>query len=107
MRRWLVVVSVLFLLGTLTSEVWAASVRGYYRKDGTYVQPHQRTNPDGNPFNNYSFPGNYNPNIGKVTPGDPQRYLDRYYGGQGNSGYGSQGSSGRPGTYQNPFDVRK
>ena len=54
-------------------------VRGYTRKDGTYVQPHTRTAPDGNPRNNYSFPGNYNPNTGKITPGDPDKYLERYY----------------------------
>ncbi len=60
-------------------------VRGYYRKDGTYVRPHYRTAPDGNPYNNYSFPGNYNPNTGKITTGDPQKYLDRYYNKTGNS----------------------
>ena len=54
-------------------------VRSHYRKDGTFVQSHYRTSPDGNPFNNYSFPGNYNPNTGKITTGDPQKYLDRYY----------------------------
>jgi hypothetical protein len=53
-------------------------VDGYYRKDGTYVQPHSRTTPDGNPYNNYSFPGNYNPNTGQITGGDPNRYLQRY-----------------------------
>jgi hypothetical protein len=55
------------------------SVRGYVRKDGTYVQPHTRTAPDGNPYNNYSYPGNYNPNTGAITPGDPATYLERYY----------------------------
>ncbi|MGD9649653.1 MAG: hypothetical protein AB7G80_09605 [Dongiaceae bacterium] len=30
-------------------------VRGYYRDNGTYVQPHYRSNPDGNPYNNYSY----------------------------------------------------
>ena len=54
-------------------------VRGYYRKDGTYVRPHYRTAPDRNPYNNYSYPGNYNPNTGKITTGDPQKYLERYY----------------------------
>ena len=44
------------------------------------------------------FPGNYNLNTGRMSPGDPERYLERYYGGQG--------SWGRFGTYQNPFDVR-
>lgn len=55
------------------------SVRGYTRKDGTYVQPHTRSAPDGNPFNNYSFPGNYNPNTGTVTPGNQDTYLENYY----------------------------
>ncbi|QIL78138.1 SH3 domain-containing protein [Hymenobacter sp. HDW8] len=38
------------------------SVRGYYRKNGTYVQPHQRTRPNHTVTDNYSYPGNYNPN---------------------------------------------
>jgi hypothetical protein len=49
-------------------------VRGYTRKDGTYVQPHWRSRPDGNPSNNYSFPGNTNPYTGKVAPGNPSTY---------------------------------
>jgi hypothetical protein len=53
------------------------NVKGYYRKDGTYVRPHVRTPPDGNPYNNYSFPGNYNPNTGRITGGDPAAYLNR------------------------------
>jgi hypothetical protein len=54
------------------------SVKGHYRK-GRYVRPHQRTLPDGNPYNNYSFPGNYNPNTGRITPGNPETYLRNYY----------------------------
>jgi len=57
----------------------AGRVRGYTRPDGTYVQPHYRTNPDRNPHNNYSFPGNYNPNTGRITSGNPNTYLDQYY----------------------------
>jgi hypothetical protein len=53
-------------------------VRGYYRSDGVYVRPHYRTYPDGIPYNNYSFPGNYNPNTGEITPGDPLKYLEKY-----------------------------
>ena len=30
-------------------------VNGYFRSNGTYVQPHYRTYPDGNPYNNYSY----------------------------------------------------
>lgn len=55
------------------------SVKGYYRKDGTYVQPHTRSRPDSNPTNNYGFPGNYNPNKGETTGGDADKYLERYY----------------------------
>jgi hypothetical protein len=39
-------------------------VNGYVRRDGTYVQPHMRSSPDGNPFNNYSTRGNVNPYTG-------------------------------------------
>jgi hypothetical protein len=44
-------------------------VNGYFRKDGTYVQPHQRSSPDGLKSNNYSYQGNYNPNTGRITGG--------------------------------------
>ena len=30
-------------------------VNGYYKKDGTYVQPHTRTAPDGIKLNNKSY----------------------------------------------------
>ena len=66
----------------LDADAKRVRVRGYYRKDGTYVKPHYRTAPDGNPYNNYSYPGNFNPNTGKVKAGDPQIYLDRYYNKQ-------------------------
>ena len=42
------------------------SVRGYYRSNGTYVQPHYRSNPDGNFGNNWSTYGNVNPYTGKT-----------------------------------------
>ncbi len=29
------------------------NVRGYYRRDGTYVQPHVRSSPDSHRWNNY------------------------------------------------------
>ncbi len=48
------------------------SVRGYLRSDGTYVQPHMRSSPDGNFYNNWSTKGNINPYTGvpgtRVTP---------------------------------------
>lgn len=41
-------------------------VQGYTRKDGTYVQPHYRSAPDGNFNNNWSTEGNINPYTGEV-----------------------------------------
>ncbi len=39
-------------------------VRGYYRSNGTYVQPHYRSSPDSSVTNNYSYCGNTNPYTG-------------------------------------------
>ena len=51
-------------------------VRGYTKRDGTYVPPHYRSAPDGNFYNNWSTKGNVNPYTGKegtrVTP--PSNY---------------------------------
>jgi len=59
-----------------SADVW---VNGYYRKNGTYVMGHWRSSPDGNPYNNWSFPGNINPYTGKVATGNPETYLKNYY----------------------------
>lgn len=61
-------------------------VKGHWRDtnhDGikdTYVQPYHRTSPNSTKQDNYSTPGNYNPNRGEVTPGDRYQpsYQDRY-----------------------------
>jgi hypothetical protein len=72
------------------SQANADYVRGYVRRDGTYVAPHQRTSPDRNPYNNYNYPGNYNPNTSRTTPGNPDTYLERYYDrGHSSGGFGS------------------
>lgn len=46
-------------------------VRGYHRKDGTYVKPHVRSKPDAYKWNNYgssrSSPG-YNSNTSYTNP---------------------------------------
>ncbi|BBO35706.1 hypothetical protein [Lacipirellula parvula] len=62
--RLLVVAVVCFvaMLGNALAEV---SVRGYTRKDGTYVRPHYRSDPDGNFWNNWSTIGNINPHTGE------------------------------------------
>ena len=56
------------------------SVNGYYRKDGTYVEPHRRTNPDNNVNNNWSTQGNVNPYTGKSGTVDPYAPSNNYLG---------------------------
>ncbi len=41
------------------------SVKGYYRKDGTYVRPHYRTAPNSTNRDNFSTQGNVTPYTGK------------------------------------------
>ena len=60
----MVVVSALIIVsGTAFADVY---VNGYFRTNGTYVQPHYRSNPDGIISNNWSTFPNVNPYTGKV-----------------------------------------
>ena len=60
----------LFASSVAEAQVW---VRPHVEKDGTYVPGHLRTPPNNNVRDNYDYPGNYNPNKGIITPGDPMR----------------------------------
>lgn len=40
-------------------------VNGYTKKDGTYVQPYERTSPNSTRYDNYSTQGNTNPYTGQ------------------------------------------
>lgn len=71
------------LLGAMTLGAAADTyVNGYFRSDGTYVQPHYRSNPDSSRLNNWSTQGNVNPHTGKEGTVDPY----------GSSSYGSYGA---------------
>lgn len=67
-------------------------VKGYFKNNGTYVQPHYRSNNDGYKWNNYSTQGNINPYTGKAGTVNP---YGGYSGYQGYTGY--QGYSGYKG----------
>ena len=62
---FLVMLASVFIIisGTAFADV---SVRGYYRSNGTYVQPHYRSNPDGHSYNNWSTYPNVNPYTGRT-----------------------------------------
>ena len=47
------------------------SVKGYTKKDGTYVAPHMQTNPNSTKTDNWSTKGNVNPYTGKPGTKSP------------------------------------
>jgi len=71
--------SVVFSL-PLVAVAGDVSVRGYWRDsnhDGikdTYVAPYHRSSPNNSVKDNYGYPGNYNPNSGSTTTGNPDTY---------------------------------
>lgn len=62
---------ILILLSFAALPAFAAQVDGYTRRDGTYVAPHNRTNPDSSRLNNYSTQGNTNPYTGREGTASP------------------------------------
>jgi len=52
-------------------------VRGYMRRNGTYVQPYEKTSPNNNRYDNYSTKGNNNPYTGKKGYESPYRSYER------------------------------
>jgi hypothetical protein len=90
----LLILSVCIFLGSIANAT-DVYINGYTRSNGTYVQPHYRTAPDSNPYNNYSSQGNYNPYTGSRGYSNP-------YGNSGSSytrDYDNYGSK-----YKSPFD---
>ena len=59
-------------------------VNGYYRNNGTYVNPYMRTSPNNTLMDNYSTRGNVNPYTGQSGTVDPYRtYQQPNYGNYG------------------------
>lgn len=64
MRLILMGVALAMVAGAVSAQS-TNSVRGYIRRDGTYVAPHVRTNPNSTRMDNYSTAPNYNPYTGQ------------------------------------------
>ena len=94
MKR-LLLFSLLFTSSLLTLA--QVHVRGYYRRNGTYVQPHERTRPNYTITDNYSYPGNYNPNKGRITGGSVNTHSSTTSTPKGRSQY-SPNTSNSPST---------
>ncbi|QQG40514.1 MAG: hypothetical protein HYV37_03015 [Candidatus Levyibacteriota bacterium] len=76
MKKLIFVLIVLFLafsfsLVTASSVEALQKVKGYIKKNGTYVAPHFKSSPNKLKFDNFSAKGNINPFSGKKGTVDP------------------------------------
>lgn len=70
----------LFLFFALSISAYAdVGVDGYYRNNGTYVEPHYRSNPNKTTDDNWSTKGNQNPYTGKMGTKEPNDYNKQYH----------------------------
>jgi hypothetical protein len=72
-RLVLIVAVMAFVCGQSYGATSTTRVKGYPKKSGTYVAPHNRTSPDKSKANNYSSKGNTNPYTGKKGTKDPYK----------------------------------
>jgi hypothetical protein len=69
MKKFFISIIVFLFCFSLTfAQTW---VNGYYKKDGTYVPGHFRSNSNNTSFDNYSTKGNINPFTGEKGYKDP------------------------------------
>lgn len=100
MRKILSTLLIISILIIFAGNAFARDIRvkGYYRSNGTYVQPHYRTSPDNSLFNNYSTKGNVNPYTGRkgyVNPYGSSSTTGRYRNNSiGSNVFGSGGTFG-------------
>jgi hypothetical protein len=79
MTKW-ILAAVLAFAGTGASAQYYGTgsnpnshpVQGHVTSSGTYVQPHQQTNPNATQRDNYSATGNVNPYTGAVGTRNPR-----------------------------------
>ena len=72
MKKILFIIAISCLIN---SEINATRfVRGYYKKNGTYVAPSYRTRANSTKWDNYSTKGNSNPYSGRKGYKSPWKY---------------------------------
>jgi len=72
---------ILFLVSIMFANLVIADtyVRGYTRRDGTYVNGYYRSSPNSTRLDNYSTQGNYNPYTGKRGTVNPYNQYGSAY----------------------------
>ncbi len=76
MKKYFVPIALSWFFFSITfAQTW---VDGYYKKDGTYVPGHFRSNPNNTTLDNYSTKGNINPFTGEIGYKDPLKTSNSY-----------------------------
>ena len=88
MKNILILALILGFSGVAFADV---QVNGYYRQNGTYVQPYTRTSPNTTRVDNYSTQGNTNPYTGQA--GTVNINSNSFSNSYPNSGLGSYSSN--------------
>lgn len=65
MNKALTILSLALLLPMAAQSAGSHGVKGYIKKDGTYVAPHRQTNPNSTQRDNWSSKPNVNPYTSK------------------------------------------
>lgn len=66
MKKSISIITFVFMLLTIASSALSDQlVGGYFRQDGTYVEPYVRSSPNQARSDNYSSQGNVNPYTGE------------------------------------------
>ncbi len=71
MKSATLILAVVLASFTVVSFAKDTNVKGHYRSDGTYVQPHTRSEPNKSYNDNWSTSPNTNPNTGKQGTNQP------------------------------------
>jgi hypothetical protein len=69
MKKILIAIALLLSFNTFADTY----VRGYTKQNGTYVEPHYRSSPNGTTLDNFSTKGNVNPYTGQAGTVDPYK----------------------------------
>lgn len=69
--RFVMLAGLAIAMVSTAANAGSNTVRGYVKRDGTYVMPHARTNPNATTHDNWSTRPNVNPYTGKIGTKDP------------------------------------
>ncbi|SDS77300.1 hypothetical protein [Bradyrhizobium canariense] len=77
MTKWILAVVLAFAAAGASAQGTGSNpnshpVQGYTTTGGTYVSPHQQTNPNSTTRDNYGTSGNVNPSTGAVGTRNPR-----------------------------------